>query len=530
MLLHSIYSEQIYTMNLEANTTQHTMSMSTTKTKPPSKKKCMGKDRHMRPCRYCVEGETHFCKNHQYMKNYTSEQMSNLILCSGCKKVFYTEAHKLCDKCLERGKTVREQNRPTEKCAVEKCQYKPSEQNKYCNVHQIHVWIDEVHDSGHTPCTQYIRGCRNIIHMTSKYKRCEECRELERKKDQVKRNKAKQQNETATNPNTKCCTTCCKTHPIEFFMGEKGKETVTCKYCRESDKLQNTRRDKEHRREQNRKYEESELRKKQKKEWKSSNWDKVVNAWKNYRKKKRETDLVGFLAKNAENAKQWRNKNPDAVQLQYERTKNTLECQYKIYVQSAKHRNIDFNVSFEDYKSIVENHCYYCGVLNEKRGFQGMDRIDSSQGYFAANCVACCPMCNYIKGRLTQTYFFERIEHILTHCGKISGSQYPDSFKNYLCVSYSSYKQRANKNNWSFTLTQENYNHITNQPCYLCGKPNTPQHKNGIDRVDSSIGYVMENCKPCCGGCNYMKNNFNIETWMSQLMRIQSQHKHQNHP
>lgn len=51
MLLHSIYSDQIYTMNLEANTTQNAMSpvkaMSTTKTTPPTKKKCMGKDRHM---------------------------------------------------------------------------------------------------------------------------------------------------------------------------------------------------------------------------------------------------------------------------------------------------------------------------------------------------------------------------------------------------------------------------------------------------------------------------------------------------
>ena len=39
-------------------------------------------------------------------------------------------------------------------------------------------------------------------------------------------------------------------------------ETVTCRNCRENDKLQNTRRDKEHRRKQGREYDAKESRKK----------------------------------------------------------------------------------------------------------------------------------------------------------------------------------------------------------------------------------------------------------------------------
>lgn len=68
--------------------------------------KCLGKDRNMNPCRCTalVESNSRFCKNHQYMEMYTDEQLQTLTLCSGCKKAYYMENKKICEKCNDRGK------------------------------------------------------------------------------------------------------------------------------------------------------------------------------------------------------------------------------------------------------------------------------------------------------------------------------------------------------------------------------------------------------------------------------------------
>jgi hypothetical protein len=65
---------------------------------------------------------------------------------------------------------------------------------------------------------------------------------------------------------------------------------------------------------------------------------------------------------------------------------------------------------------------------------------------------------------------------------------------------------------------------MTNEPCYLCGKPNTVIHHNGIDRVDNNNGYILDNCKSCCGDCNYMKKTFTIESFFVKMQAIYHTH------
>jgi hypothetical protein len=498
------------------------------KTKPKSVK-CLGKDRNMNPCRCTalVESNSRFCKNHQYMETYTDEQLQTLTLCSGCKKAHYMENKKICEKCNDRGKTNRlEAKASTISCAVEKCNSKRSEQNKYCMLHQIHVWIDEVHATDHFPCTQYIRGCRNILPNDSTFKRCEDCRKAERDKDKKNRDAAKQQNQSLSleNSASKHCNTCRKKFQKDFFVGEKGQETSTCKHCRASDKKQNKKRDREHRREQGRKYDAKESRKRQQKEWKSSNWDKVVQAWKQYRVRQRGKNEKEFLEVNAKNAKLWRTNNPEAVQVQNERKTTKLECQYSVYIQSAKHRNMSFEMSVEDYKSIVEHPCYYCGVINEKRGFHGMDRKNNYLAYTKENVVACCPMCNYMKGSLHHDIFIRRSEHIMSFLKIVNGNQYPDCFQNIRYVDYSQYKYGAKTRNLEFSLDKEFFDELVQLHCYICGRKSNETHTNGIDRFDSNKGYDVENCRSCCRECNFMKSNFNYTTFIEKLQKIRITH------
>jgi len=79
-------------------------------------------------------------------------------------------------------------------------------------------------------------------------------------------------------------------------------------------------------------------------------------------------------------------------------TKNRLRRGYK---KGAKKRNIDFDISQEDFNKIIEMNCYYCGsppnnVYNNYT-YSGIDRINNKEGYFATNCVPCCFYCNFGK-------------------------------------------------------------------------------------------------------------------------------------
>lgn len=56
--------------------------------------------------------------------------------------------------------------------------------------------------------------------------------------------------------------------------------------------------------------------------------------------------------------------------------------------------------------------------------------------------------------------------------------------------------------------------------CFYCGKENAM----GIDRIDSSKDYTLDNCVPCCGMCNIMKNKFDINEWFSKIGEIYRNH------
>lgn len=59
------------------------------------------------------------------------------------------------------------------------------------------------------------------------------------------------------------------------------------------------------------------------------------------------------------------------------------------------------------------------------------------------------------------------------------------------------------------------------QPCYYCGKKSVwPDDKNGIDRIDSSKGYVEGNVVTCCWPCNRAKGNQTLaefKEWITQV-------------
>lgn len=95
-----------------------------------------------------------------------------------------------------------------------------------------------------------------------------------------------------------------------------------------------------------------------------------------------------------------------------------------------------------------------------------------------------------------------------------------------------SYKNRAKNHSkkLKFDLTKEQFKEIILKNCFYCNEKPKMHHtkrsyngefiSNGIDRINPSIGYILNNCVPCCKICNIMKNKYEINFFISHLKRI----------
>jgi hypothetical protein len=83
-------------------------------------------------------------------------------------------------------------------------------------------------------------------------------------------------------------------------------------------------------------------------------------------------------------------------------------------------------------------------------------------------------------------------------------------------------KRGANKRGFEFTLNLKEYSSLTqsNLKCYYnCGNF-VPMSGIGLDRLDSSRGYVLNNVVPCCGICNATKNSMLSSQEMLEVVKL----------
>lgn len=111
------------------------------------------------------------------------------------------------------------------------------------------------------------------------------------------------------------------------------------------------------------------------------------------------------------------------------------------------------------------------------------------------------------------------------------------------------YSRRAKKKGQIFKLSREEFRRLSTSNCVYCGiEPSLKYNgtdagrKNslevrqerfdagwilvtGVDRVDSSKGYSMDNCVPCCEMCNKAKRDKSVEyflEWAIKLAKFQN--------
>jgi len=81
-------------------------------------------------------------------------------------------------------------------------------------------------------------------------------------------------------------------------------------------------------------------------------------------------------------------------------------------------------------------------------------------------------------------------------------------------------KRAAEKRGIEWKLSDENAKEMLVSPCVYCKHIDLEIRVNGIDRLDSNVCYTVENCRPCCKNCNYMKGTYDPITFINIAKRI----------
>ena len=95
-------------------------------------------------------------------------------------------------------------------------------------------------------------------------------------------------------------------------------------------------------------------------------------------------------------------------------------------------------------------------------------------------------------------------------------------------------KRDAKRRGLEWRLTKEQVHRLSKQNCHYCGAEpsqsfvmshiNGEYVYNGLDRVDNTKGYVIDNVVPCCFNCNYSKGTrtaSEYKAWIDRSYKFQ---------
>lgn len=153
------------------------------------------------------------------------------------------------------------------------------------------------------------------------------------------------------------------------------------------------------------------------------------------------------------------------------------------------------------------------------------ERKNNSDTYYLCRCKLCnseksVAKINLIKGKSLNC----------RTCG--SQRYWTSKTRDWTARVYKSYRGKAQKENRDFTLSREEFAEIIKQDCAYCGDAGVNVVRkyygtmlyNGIDRVDNSRGYTLDNVVPCCHFCNMAKNKHTREMFFDKVRKIYNKH------
>lgn len=95
---------------------------------------------------------------------------------------------------------------------------------------------------------------------------------------------------------------------------------------------------------------------------------------------------------------------------------------------------------------------------------------------------------------------------------------------------YDGYRRGSKYSGLYFDISKDEFRDLTLGTCFYCGSSPSQEIKqkgnigtytyNGIDRIDNSVGYTINNCVPCCKICNFMKRSMSKDDFVNHVGKI----------
>lgn len=102
--------------------------------------------------------------------------------------------------------------------------------------------------------------------------------------------------------------------------------------------------------------------------------------------------------------------------------------------------------------------------------------------------------------------------------GRTSARQW---YKKSPAAMFDLYRKSAERRGLAFELDRVEFLRIVACPCTYCGaQPPADTKRNGLDRVDNSVGYTAQNIVPCCYPCNQMKGTRTRQEFLDHVATI----------
>lgn len=110
---------------------------------------------------------------------------------------------------------------------------------------------------------------------------------------------------------------------------------------------------------------------------------------------------------------------------------SSFRALFDVYKKRAMFKNLNFELSKDDFLKLTSSNCYYCGepplqkhlankVSNGYYLYNGIDRVNSKKGYVNNNVVSCCKNCNFAKRDLTYEDFIKWLKKAYEHLNLIT--------------------------------------------------------------------------------------------------------------
>jgi len=269
-----------------------------------------------------------------------------------------------------------------------------------------------------------------------------------------------------------------------------------------------------------------------------------------------------YAQNNVDNSAVWKcicDCGKNVIKTSRELSKKNISCgcdvvfipKWMVTAKNVYYHYRDGDISFEDFLLLSQKKCYYCSCGPTKRHnvskpsyknkkdydflFNGIDRLDNSEGHNKNNCVTACWDCNRIKHILSCNNFIRQIGLIynnfnLDDCN-VSRNEYSLDKIKIMRYIFNDYNKR-NMGDISF----EDFSKLCLSNCFYCNSPPSNKRKyllknkgvvaylmySGLDRIDNFLPYNLNNVVSCCKICNFMKGILHFNDFLHKINKINS--------